>query len=60
MQMAAAYIAEVMKLKAYVKSKEDSLIQIFRTHQLNTNSTRLQTVKNFKKSFQSERKHIKT
>jgi hypothetical protein len=38
--------------------KEDLLIQIVRLHQHHT--TLFQTVKNFKKSFQSETKQIKT
>jgi hypothetical protein len=43
----------------YVKSKEDPLIQIVRTHQHNTNSALLQTANKFKKSFPSETKQIK-
>jgi hypothetical protein len=52
MQIEGFYIAEVMKLKEYVESKEDPLIQIVRTHQHHAKSTLLQTVKDFKKSFQ--------
>jgi hypothetical protein len=40
-------------------TQEQTLIQIVRTHQHNTNSTLLQTANKFKKSFQSETKQIK-
>jgi hypothetical protein len=53
-QIEGAYVTEMMKLMKYVESKEDLLIQIVRTHQHHTKSTLLQTVNNFKKSFQSE------
>jgi hypothetical protein len=43
----------------YVESKEDTLIQIKRTHQHNTNSALLQTANKFKKSLQCETKQIK-
>jgi hypothetical protein len=43
----------------YVESKQDPLVDIVRTHNQNTNSTLLQAVRNFKKSFQSETKQIK-
>jgi hypothetical protein len=59
MQVEGAYIAETLNLVEYVKSKEDPLIQIVRTHQHNTNSALLQTANKFKKSFQSETKQIK-
>jgi hypothetical protein len=52
-----AYVTEVMKLMEYVESKEDSLIQIVRTHQ---HSTLFQTVKNVKKSLESEIKQMKS
>jgi len=45
MQREGAYIAEVMKLMKYVECKEDSVIQIVRTHQYHTNST-LRIVRN--------------
>jgi len=51
---------DVTKLTEYVESKEDPLIQIVRTHQHHTNSTLLQTVKNFKKYYQSVTKKIKS
>jgi hypothetical protein len=41
MQTEGAYTAEVTKLKEYVESKEDSLIQVVRTHQPHTNSALL-------------------
>jgi hypothetical protein len=56
MQIGAAYTAEVMKLMEYLESKEDSLIQVVRTHQHHTNKTLLERIKNFKKSFKSETK----
>jgi hypothetical protein len=56
MQTEGAYTAEVMMLTVCEESKEDPLIQIVRTHRHHTNSTLLQTVKNFKKYFQSETK----
>jgi hypothetical protein len=59
MQVEGAYIAETLSLVEYVKSKEDPLIQIVRTHQQNTNSALLQTANKFKKSFQSETEQIK-
>jgi hypothetical protein len=52
-------IAEVVKVMGYVGNKENPLIQIVRTHQHHTNSTPLQTVKSFKKHFQSETKKNK-
>jgi ferritin len=48
-----------MKLTEYVENEEDPLIQAIRTHQHQTNSTLLQTVKNIKKYFQSATKQIK-
>jgi hypothetical protein len=48
-----------MKLMEYVVSKEDTPIQTVMTHQHHTNSTLLQTVKDFKISFQSETKQRK-
>jgi hypothetical protein len=50
MQVEGAYFAETLNLVEYVESK-DSLIQIVRTHQHNTNSALLQTANKFKKSF---------
>jgi hypothetical protein len=40
------------------RRKVDPLTQIVRTHRHQTKSTLLQTVKNFKKSFQSETKQV--
>jgi hypothetical protein len=59
MQVEGAYITETLNLVEYVESKEDTLIQIVRIHQHNTNSVSLQTANKFKKSFQSETKQIK-
>jgi hypothetical protein len=58
MQIEGANTAEFMKLMEQVESNEDPLIQIVRTHQHHTDSTLLQTVKNFKKSTQSKTKRI--
>jgi hypothetical protein len=43
MQIEGAYIAEVIKLE-YVERKEDSLVEIVRMHNHNTNLTFLQAV----------------
>jgi hypothetical protein len=59
MQIEGTYAAEGMKFMEYVESKGDAVIKIVRTHQHDTNSTLLETVKNFKKSFQSDTKQIK-
>jgi hypothetical protein len=53
------YIAETLNLVECVENKEDSLIQIVRTHQHNTNSALLQTANKFKKSFQNEANQLK-
>jgi hypothetical protein len=58
MQTEGAYIAEVMKFMEYVESK-DLLTQIVRTHQHNTNSTVLKTVRDSKNFFPSRTKQIK-
>jgi hypothetical protein len=60
MRLEGAYIAEVMKLMERAESKEDLLIQIVRTHRHHTDSSLLETVKNFKKYFESEMKQIKS
>jgi hypothetical protein len=54
-----AYITEVMKLMEFVESEKDPFIRIVRTHQHHTNSTLLQTFKDFMKSFQSQTKGVK-
>jgi hypothetical protein len=59
MMQTGAYIGKVMKLIGCEETKEDSLVEIVRTHYQNTNSTLLQAVRNSKKSFQSETKQIK-
>ena len=54
MQTKGAYVAEIMKLVAYMENKKDPLIQTFRTHQYS--KLKACTVTNFKKSFQNENK----
>jgi hypothetical protein len=51
MQVEGVYIAETLNLVESVESKEDSLIQIVRTHQHNTNSALLQTANKFLEIF---------
>jgi hypothetical protein len=58
-QIEGAHIAEVTKLMEYVDSKEDPLIKSVRIHQYHKHSTLLETVKNFKKSFQSGTNQVK-
>jgi hypothetical protein len=60
MQTEGAYTAEVMKLMECIGSKEDSLIQIVRTHQYHTISTLLQTVRDLKKIFSKLNKENKS
>jgi hypothetical protein len=45
MEVEGTYLIEVTKLMEYVESKEDSLVQILRTHLHNTNPTLFQTLK---------------
>ena len=46
MQLEAAYAVEITKLVEYLRDrKEDPLIQVVRTHQHNTDSAVLQTVR---------------
>jgi len=60
MQVERASIAEVMKLMENVESKENLMIQVVRTHEYYTTATQVETVKDFKKSSQSEIEKIKT
>jgi hypothetical protein len=53
-------ITEVIKLKEYVEHREDSRMQIVRTHQHNTSSTLFHIATNLQKSLQSDTKQIKT
>jgi hypothetical protein len=50
------YTPEVLKLMEYAESKDDPMVQAVRTHVPNMHSTLLQTVNNFKKSFQRQSK----
>jgi hypothetical protein len=52
MQSEEACAVDITKLVKYVVSKEDPLIPIFRTHQHNTNSARMQTVSCLKTAVQ--------
>jgi len=45
MQLEEDYAVEITKLVKYVDRKEDSLLEIVRTHQHNTNSAVLQTAR---------------
>lgn len=54
MQVEGAYILEVMKLVKSIESKEDPLMEILRTYQINTNSILFQIIKNFNTYFQSK------
>jgi hypothetical protein len=54
-----AQMAEVMKIMEYVRSKEESLIQIVRTQQHHANLVLHQTVKNYNKSMKLKQKNEK-
>jgi hypothetical protein len=60
MQIEAAYMTEVIKLKEYVEHTEVPLMKIVRTHQHNTSSTVFHTATNLQKSLQSDTKQIIT
>ena len=51
-QLEAAHAVEITKLMQYEDRKEDPLIQVFRTHQHNTDSAVLQTARYFKTEVQ--------
>jgi hypothetical protein len=51
MQLEEAYVIEITKLIKYVDSTEDPLIQIFRTHQNNTNSALVRTARSLKRAL---------
>jgi len=59
MQLEAAHAIEITKLVEYVDKKEDPLIQSVRTHQHNTNSAVLETVRCLKIEVQRETSKIK-
>jgi hypothetical protein len=54
LQIEGAYIAEIKKRMEYEESRQAPLILAVRTGQHHTNSSLLQTVKNFENYFQSE------
>jgi hypothetical protein len=56
MQLEAAHAVEITKLMEYVDRKEDSLIQVVRIHQHNTDSAVLQTARCLKAEVQRETK----
>ena len=56
MQLEAAHAVEITKLMEYVDRKEDSLIQVVRIHQHNTDSAVLQTARCLKAEVQREPK----
>jgi hypothetical protein len=49
-----------MKVMEYVDKKEDRLIQIVRTHQINTNLAALQTAISLKRELRRESRLIKS
>jgi len=54
MQLEAVHSVEITKLVEYVDKKEDPLIQVVRTHQHNTNSAVLETVRCLKIEVQEK------
>jgi len=59
MQLEAAYAVEITKLMEYVDRKEDSIIQVVRTHQHNTDSAVLQPARCLKTEVQKETRKTK-
>ena len=59
MQLEAAHKVEITKLVEYVDRKEDTLIQVVRTHQHNTDSAVLQAVGCLKTEVQKETRKVK-
>ena len=59
MQLEAALSVEITKLVEYVDKREDPLIQVVRTHQHNTNSAVLETVRCLKIEVQRETRKMK-
>jgi len=60
MQLEAARAVEITKLVEYVDRKEDPLIQVFRTHQHNTNSAVLQTARYLKTEVHRETRKMES
>ena len=56
MQLEAAHAVEITKLVEYLDRKEDTLIQVVRTHQHNTDSAVLQKARYLKTEVQRETK----
>jgi hypothetical protein len=56
-QLEAAYAVEIIKLVEYVDRKKDPLIQVVRTHQRNTDSAVLQTVRYLKTEVEKNKKN---
>jgi hypothetical protein len=54
-----AYIIEITKLIEYIYSTEDPLIETVRTHQNNTNSAMIRTVRSLKRELQEVTRQIK-
>ena len=59
MQLEAAHTVEITKLVEYVDRKEDTLRQVVRTHQHNTDSAVLQAVGCLKTEVQKETRKLK-
>ena len=59
MQLEAAHSVDITKLAEYVDRKEDTLIQVVRTHQHNTDSAVLQTDRCLKTEVQKETRKMK-
>ena len=58
-QLETAHTVEITKLVEYVDRKEDPLIQVVRTHQHNTDSAVLQTIRCLKTEIQKETRKMK-
>ena len=59
MHLEAAHAVEITKLVEHVDRKEDPLIQVVRTHQHNTDSAVLQTIRCLKTEIQKETRKMK-
>ena len=59
MQLEASHAVEITKLVEYVERKEDSLLQVVRTHQNNTDSAVLQTARRLKTEVERETRKLK-
>ena len=59
MKLEAAHAVEITKLVEYVDRKEDSLIQVVRTHQRNSDSAVLQIAECLKTEVQKETRKMK-